>query len=165
MERAKSASRVWKSKFSSTAFLFVHATCTSVSSTSLALAPRNIALTSYSVGKLLVAALRHPEASRNRALKVNSFTATPNQVVAEFERQTGGQKWDVEYVPRDEVLQSEKKAHEEGDPFATAHTLRRIWADGSTLYDKRDNGDIGFEGKEESLESQVKKAVEKQMHA
>ena len=115
-----------------------------------------------SVGKLLVAALRHPEASRNRALKVNSFTATPNQIVAEFERQTGGQKWDVEHVPRDEIVQGEKNAYEEKSPLATAYTLRRIWADGGTLYDKRGNSDIRFEGKEESLESQVRKAIEKQ---
>ena len=153
-EKEKSASRVWKSKFStaiaslSRHFQFTFnplSECTD--------------LTSRSVGKLLVAALRHPEATRNRALKVNSFTATPNLIVAEFERQTGGQKWDVEHVPRDEVVQSEKKAYEEKSPFATMYTLRRIWADGGTLYDKRDNSDIGFEGKEESLESQVRKAV------
>jgi len=125
--------------------------------------PHSTVLTPHSVAKLLVAALQHPQAAHNRALKVNSFTATPNQVVAEYERQTGGQKWDVEYVPRDEVLQNEKQAWEEKSPAATGHTLRRIWADGGTLYDRRDNGDIGFEGKEETLESQVRKAVEKQM--
>jgi len=123
----------------------------------------SINLTSHSVGKLLVAALLHPAASRNRALKVNSFTATPNQVVAEFERQTGGQKWEVDYVPREEALQSEKKAYDEKAPLATAHTLRRIWADGGTVYDKRDNGDIGFEGQEEKMESQVRRAIEKQV--
>lgn len=49
-------------------------------------------------------------------------------------------------------------------PMGTAHTLRRIWADGGTLYEKgRDNGKIGFEdGREEGLQSQVRKQVEKQ---
>ena len=34
------------------------------------------------VGRLVVAAIKHPEASRNRALKVNSFTTTPKEIVA-----------------------------------------------------------------------------------
>lgn len=114
------------------------------------------------MAKLLVAALQHPTESKNRALKVNSFTTTPLEVVAEFEKQTGGGKWEVDLVPRDEVIESEKKAHEDKSPMATAWTLRRIWADGQTLYKERDNGKIGFEGKEETLESQVKKAVERQ---
>ncbi|ETN44626.1 uncharacterized protein HMPREF1541_10296 [Cyphellophora europaea CBS 101466] len=114
------------------------------------------------VAKLLVASLAHPAESRNRALKVNSFTTTPLDVVAEFEKQTGGEKWKVEFTDRDELIKNEKKAHEEGAPFATAYTLRRIWADGGTLYDVRDNGRIDFEGQEESLESQVAEAVAKQ---
>lgn len=86
-------------------------------------------------------------------------------MVKEFERQTGGEKWEVTYVPRDDVLKNEKQAYEESNPLATAFTLRRIWADGGTLYDRRDNGELGFEGKEETLESQVKKAIERQMSA
>jgi hypothetical protein len=83
--------------------------------------------------------------------------------VAEFERQTGGEKWEVTFSPREEHVAKEKQAWTDGSiPFGTAHTLRRIWADGGTLYAKRDNGDIGFEGKEEDLASQVKKAIEKQ---
>lgn len=120
-----------------------------------------------SVAKLLVASLAHPSESRNRALKVNSFTTTPLDVVAEFERQTGGQKWAVTFTPRDELVAREKQAWaavagEQGVPFATGHTLRRIWADGGTLYAERDNAKIGFEGKEEGLASQVEKMVEKQ---
>ena len=93
---------------------------------------------------------------------MNSFTATPLEVVAEFERQTGGDKWEVEFVSRDKLVAKEAEAHAAGVPLATAHTLRRIWADGGTLYDHRDNGLIGFEGQEESLQSQVGKAIEKQ---
>lgn len=116
-----------------------------------------------SVAKLLAASLKHPAESRNRALKVNSFTTTPLDVVAEFERQTGGQKWDVSFTPREELVSKEKAAWDTGNtPFGTAHTLRRIWADGGTLYEQRDNGKIGFEGQEEDLASQVKKTVEKQ---
>lgn len=49
-------------------------------------------LTGYdvSVGTLVLATLRHPSASFNRALRVNSFTTTPAAIQAEFERQTTG---------------------------------------------------------------------------
>jgi hypothetical protein len=115
-----------------------------------------------SVGKLLVASLHHPTESRNRALKVNSFTTTPLDVVAEFERQTGS-KWDVSYTPRDELVAKEKEAWDSGStPAGTAHTLRRIWADGGTLYAETDNEKLGFKGQEEGLASQVKKMIEQQ---
>ncbi|KAF2097712.1 putative isoflavone reductase family protein [Rhizodiscina lignyota] len=91
------------------------------------------------VGRLLVASLLHPEESRNKALKVNSFTTTPNEILAEFERQTGGQKWEVSYTPLDELKQIEQEAWEKGVPWATGYTLRRIWTEGGTLYEKRDN--------------------------
>jgi hypothetical protein len=44
----------------------------------------------------------------------------------------------------------------------TPLTLRRIWTEGGTLYDKRDNGRI-FGGEEglETLEDQVKVVVER----
>ena len=59
----------------------------------------NIAFTSMrDVGVLLVAALKTPAETSPRILKVNSFTATGKQILAEFERQTGA-KWDVEYTP------------------------------------------------------------------
>ena len=114
------------------------------------------------VGKLLVAALNHPEASRNRALKVYSFTASPNEVIEEFEKQTGGQKWDVKYVPRDEFVKLEKKAYDEDSPLKTAFTLRRIWADGKTLYAKRDNEELGF-ADAQTIEEAVKQSIEQQM--
>lgn len=34
----------------------------------------------------------------------------------------------------------ETEAWEAGKPYATILTLRRIWMDGGTLYDQRDNG-------------------------
>ncbi|OCL13192.1 isoflavone reductase family protein [Glonium stellatum] len=114
------------------------------------------------VGKLLVAALKRPEATRNRALKVNSFTSTPNAILAEFERQTG-QKWDISYISLTKLKELENKAWEEQVPWATSFTLRRIWAEGGTLYEKRDNSDIGMEDEDmENLEIVVKRAISQQ---
>jgi hypothetical protein len=113
------------------------------------------------VGNLLVAALLHPEAAKNKALCVNSFTATPDEILAEFEKQTGGQKWDVSYTSLEDLKKSEEKMWADGSPLATGYTLRRIWTEGGTLYEKRDNGIIG-EPKMETLEDQVRLAIEAQ---
>ncbi|KAK3681264.1 hypothetical protein B0T22DRAFT_523353 [Podospora appendiculata] len=99
--------------------------------------------TMWDVGKFVVATLRHPEASFGKALKVQSFVVSPNQVVAEFERQTG-EKWDVTYTSLDEIRVLEAKAWEQGSPVATGFTLRRIWAKGGTLYEKNDNEVLGL---------------------
>jgi hypothetical protein len=80
--------------------------------------------------------------SRNRALKVNSFTTTPNEILAEFEKQTGA-KWEVSYTPLDELRVLEKEAYEKNEPYAGGITLRRIWTEGGTLYETRDNDLIG----------------------
>ncbi|KAK3696298.1 hypothetical protein LTR37_018034 [Vermiconidia calcicola] len=114
------------------------------------------------VGELVVAATKHPEASRNRALKVNSFTATPKEIVAEFEQQTGGQAWDVSYTSLEQLKEMEKEAHANGDPRAGPLTLRRIWTEGGTLYDRRDNELIGMEDKMTSLPGAIKQAVQVQ---
>ncbi|KAL8366476.1 hypothetical protein RB595_004990 [Gaeumannomyces hyphopodioides] len=112
------------------------------------------------VGKFLVAALRHPEASFGKALKVQSFIVTPNQVLAEYEKQTGGSKWKVTKTPLDEYRKQEQKLWEEGDAKATVWTLRRIWAEGGTLYDKNDNELLGMgEGELDSLEVAVKRQL------
>jgi nucleoside-diphosphate-sugar epimerase len=112
------------------------------------------------VGKLLVAALKHPEVSRNRALKVNSFTATPNEIVKEFERQTES-SWNTTYVSREDLLRSEKEAYAKESPVKTLYTLRRIWGDGKTLYKKRDNEELGFT-KTQTLAEAVKQSIEQQ---
>lgn len=96
----------------------------------------------HSVGKLVVAALQHPEAAAGKALKVNSFEVTPNQVLAEYEKQTGA-KWKANHITLDELRDAEKKSWEEGNAKATILTLRRIWAEGGTLYEKTDNEAIG----------------------
>lgn len=91
-----------------------------------------------------MATLRHPDAAFNRALRVNSFTTTPAQILAEFERQTGGQPWsDVTYTSLQQLRELEAAAWEAGSPDATVLTLRRIWTEGGTLYEKRDNELIG----------------------
>ncbi|KAL1646626.1 hypothetical protein SLS58_003213 [Diplodia intermedia] len=103
----------------------------------------------------------HPEHTANRALIVNSFTTTPKEILAEYERQTGGAKWDVSYTPLPALEQAEKEAWEQGVPHAAVATLRRIWTQGGTLYESRDNGLVGAP-ESESLASAVAKAVEAQ---
>ena len=99
--------------------------------------------TTRDVGRLLVKSLLHPNESRNRALIVNSFTTTPLEIVAEFEKQTGGEKWEIEYTSLEKLKDWEEKAWAEG--AGTVFTLKRIWAEGGTIYDSRDNGLIDGE--------------------
>jgi hypothetical protein len=103
--------------------------------------------------------LKSPDAAFGKALVVQSFVVTPNEVLAEYERQTGA-KWQVITTPLDEIRALEAKLWEEGDPRATLVTLRRIWAEGGTLYAKNDNGVLGVTPKDlDSLESAVKKTL------
>ncbi|TID18548.1 putative GTP-binding protein [Venturia nashicola] len=112
------------------------------------------------VGRLLVAAVKSPEQSKNKALIVNSFTATPDEVLAEYEKQTGA-KWEKEYIPLDQLKQLEEEAWEKGVPWATGFTLKRIWTEGGTLYESRDNEAIGFTNPD-TLEEAVAKAIKVQ---
>ena len=123
------------------------------------------------VGVLLVAALLHPPGpeeakdmgtskSKARVLRVNSFTTTPSEIVREFEKQTNS-KFEVEYTSLEDAKEEETERWEKGDPLATLWTLTRIWAEGGTLYDRRDNERIG-EPATEGLEEQVRKSIEKQ---
>ncbi|KAK5274965.1 hypothetical protein LTR99_004327 [Exophiala xenobiotica] len=114
------------------------------------------------VGKLVVHAALHPEASRNKALRVNSFTATNKEILEAFEKNTGGQPWKVSYTSIEDVKKMEQEALEAGNPFATLFTLRRIWAEGGTLYEKRDNYLIDAEDDMDSLEDAVSEAVKAQ---
>ena len=117
-------------------------------------------LTYSSVGKAVVAALRNPEASFNRALKVQSFVVTPKQILVEFEKQTGGQAWAVCSYSLHEVKAAEERAWSEGSAYAVDYTLRRIWAEGGTLYDEVDNERIGLDGARlETLETAVRRAL------
>jgi hypothetical protein len=113
----------------------------------------------YSVGKFVVATLKAPEASFGKALKVQSFVVTPNEVLAEYERQTGA-KWEVVKTPLDEIRAFEAKKWEEGHPFATLVTLRRIWAEGGTLYAQNDNHLLSLKPEDlDTLEEAVSKAL------
>jgi hypothetical protein len=90
---------------------------------------------------------------------VQSFIVTPNEVLAEYERQTGS-KWEVTTTPLDEVRALEANLWEEGNPRATLVTLRRIWAEGGTLYAQNDNGMLSAKLDDlDSLESAVSKAL------
>ncbi|KAI1140039.1 NAD(P)-binding protein [Hypoxylon sp. FL0543] len=111
------------------------------------------------VGKLVVAALRHPKVSMGKALKVQSFVTTPNAIVAEFERQTGS-KWTVEHTSNQRLREVEKEKWDANSPIATLYTLKRIWAEGGTLYDRTDNEVLGLKPEDmEPLSVAVKKAV------
>ncbi|KUI62413.1 Isoflavone reductase [Cytospora mali] len=109
------------------------------------------------VGRLLVAVLKHPEFCDNKSVKVNSFTTTPQDILTEFERQTDS-KWEVGYTSMDELKRLEGSAWKTGNELATIYTLRRIWTEGSTLYDQTDNEAIGMT-KMDTLEMVVQEAV------
>jgi hypothetical protein len=110
----------------------------------------------HSVGKFVVATLQHPEESFGKALKVQSFVVSPKEVLAEYEKQTGV-KWSTSSISLDELKQLEAKAWADGSPVATMYTLRRIWAEGGTLYEKNDNELLGMNEKDlDSLESTIK---------
>ena len=114
------------------------------------------------MGTLVVATLLHstPE-SRNRPLCVNSFTTSPAEIQAEFERQTTGKSWDnVSRVSVERLRELETEAWEAGNPGATLFTLRRIWTEGGTLYNQRANGLIG-EPKMMSLEEVVANEIKR----
>lgn len=115
------------------------------------------------MGKLLLAALLHPESSRNKALKVKSFTTTDGRILEEFEKQTGGEKWQVSYASLDELKRLEKEAWTTGDHLATLITLRRIWATGGTLYEEWDNKLIG-EPAVQSVAEAVATAIDVQLY-
>jgi len=114
------------------------------------------------VGKLVVAALLHPDTVKNKALHVNSFTSTPKEIVAEFEKQTGSQQWSVDCTPSEKLKELEQQAWAANDPKAGGLTLRRIWTEGGTLYNQRDNGLIDMQDGMDSLQSAVKQAIEVQ---
>ncbi|KAH7394163.1 hypothetical protein DE146DRAFT_737797 [Phaeosphaeria sp. MPI-PUGE-AT-0046c] len=116
--------------------------------------------TEKDVGRLLVAALKTRTSEKERILKVNSFTITPKDVLAEFEKQTGA-KWDVSFTSLEELEKAEQMAWEKDLPLKTVYTLRRIWTQGKTLYRESDNGKIDFVGAE-TPEEQVKMVIEKQ---
>ncbi|CEL10129.1 Putative Isoflavone reductase family protein (AFU_orthologue; AFUA_1G12510) [Aspergillus calidoustus] len=115
------------------------------------------------VGKFVVHTLTHWDQAKGRALKLNSFTATPEEILAEFEKQTG-EKWEVEYTSLAQLKAFEEEAWARGEPDATGLTLRRIWTEGGTLYDKRDNVDIGAEDTV-TLTEAVKEAIRAQLSA
>ncbi len=90
---------------------------------------------------------------------MQSFVVTPNEVLAEYQRQTGTE-WEVTKTPLDELRAFEAKSWDEGNPRATGATLRRIWAEGGTLYAQNDNDVLRAKlAALDSLEDAVKKAL------
>ncbi|RMZ87752.1 hypothetical protein DV736_g5020, partial [Chaetothyriales sp. CBS 134916] len=94
------------------------------------------------VGKFVVAALLNGNASKNATLIVHSFTATPHEILAEFEEQTGT-KWDVSYTSLDRLKEIEREEYQVHSLLAAVATLRRIWTEGGTLYKYYDESILG----------------------
>jgi hypothetical protein len=92
-------------------------------------------LTSYSVGMLVVKTLLHPQQSKNKALKVNSFTTTHKEILEAFEKHCGGKKWTVKYTSNHKLRDLERNAWLGKHPMTPIFTLRRIWSEGGTLYE------------------------------
>lgn len=109
------------------------------------------------VGRFLVASLKHPEVSDRKALKVKSFTTTPEAILHEMQRQTG-RRFRVQYTPLDDLKAFETKAWDEGSPVASLCTLRRIWTEGKTLYAHNDAESIGVV-KTDTVEMVVQAAI------
>ncbi|KAI3572663.1 NmrA-like family protein [Fusarium oxysporum f. sp. albedinis] len=113
------------------------------------------------VGKALVATLQHPESCINKVVRVLSFFTTPNEILAEFEKQSG-EKWNVSYVSLSKLKEAEKKAWADGVHYATLFTVKRIWAeDGAVIYEKLDNESIGIGGQSDmdTLETAVRRSL------
>lgn len=122
-------------------------------------------LTGSSVGIFVRNTLLYATAeTRNRALCVNSFTTTPDQIQVEIERQLGGnQPWDISRTSLERLRQVEDAAWENGNPAATGVTLRRIWVEGGTLYAERANGIIGdpaVMGLEEVVKNEIARVAQ-----
>jgi hypothetical protein len=84
---------------------------------------------------------------------------TPNQVVAAYEKATG-EKFQVTKTSLNRLRNLEQRQWAEGAGNATGITLRRIWAEGATLYKKNDDELIGMtQEKVESLDAAVRKLV------
>lgn len=93
---------------------------------------------------------------------MNSFTTTPAEILAEFERQTSGDKWTVTYTSLEQLKSLEKEAWDSNSPPATVLTLRRIWTEGGTLYENRDNDAIEAPAME-MLATAVRRAIKQQL--
>lgn len=108
----------------------------------------------------MVAALINTTASRNATLIVHSFTATPREILDEYERQTDS-KWETSYTTLERLKEIEKEEYQVYSPLATVVTLRRIWTEGGTLYKYYDETILG-QIETETLESQVAANLRKQ---
>ena len=115
--------------------------------------------TPTSSAKCMILALRHPQPPE-RILRVQSFVASPKDILAEFEKQTGA-KWTVSYTPIERVKEIEAEWWAKEHPDAYSATLRRIWAEGGTLYEKNDNEKIGLKPEDmDSLETGVRQILD-----
>lgn len=89
---------------------------------------------------------------------MNSFTTTPNEIIDEYAKQVGA-KFEVQYTSLDELKRLEQENWEKVGLAATGWILRRIWTEGGTLYETRDNERIEFTTTE-TLATVVARAIE-----
>ena len=69
-----------------------------------------------------------------------------------------GAKFEVQYTPLDELKKLEQAQYKEKGLGATGWILRRIWTEGATLYESRDNEKIGAPAME-TLADAVARAI------
>ncbi|KAF3939601.1 hypothetical protein ABW19_dt0202126 [Dactylella cylindrospora] len=89
------------------------------------------------IGKSVAWTLTHPEESRNRTLKIFSYKASQNQILAELERITAT-KWSVEKV----ALEDHIKAGEEGVKAGNARAGYYVMQ--GFIYDENDRFGINY---------------------
>ncbi|KAF2859225.1 NAD(P)-binding protein [Piedraia hortae CBS 480.64] len=118
--------------------------------------------TIHDCAAFVVATLLRPDQTRNRFLRVNSFTATPKAILEEFEKQTGG-SWNVSYTSLDTLKNKEKAALHRGDYQSELLTMKRIMAEKGLQHSLNDNAVIAIDEKD-SLEVAVQRAIEVQRH-
>ena len=111
-----------------------------------------------SVGRFVIAALKHPTVAENVALKVQSFVTTLDDIVAEFEKQSKS-SWQVDYIPLTDLQDRENQQWNLNNPSAPIYTLRRIWLTGCTLYEEVDNNRLGI-SKTDSLATVIARQFE-----
>lgn len=92
---------------------------------------------------------------------MHSFTATPHEILAEYEEQTGT-KWEVSYTSMERLKEMEKEEYQIYSPLATVATLRRIWTAGGTLHKYYDDDILGSVDDTETLPSQVTASIIRQ---
>ena len=76
------------------------------------------------IGNAVVAVLKKPAATSNQFIYIDSFTATQNEILAEFEKVTG-KKWDVSVTTSEQAKKEGLELFGKGD-FAGLLSLLKV---------------------------------------